>query len=334
MRWIRYILFLLVLLFTMTGIRAQYINVVCAGDSGVVYKVQGSEGSTFNWSVGGGSIVYDWGDSISVQWGTQPGEYTLRVQEISRHGCPALPVSGIVLVSGPDVDVGPDLEICEGAVIIIEATGSFYSMLWHDGSTGSSIIAGTGGWKKVVVEDDYGCKAADSLYLTVNPLPLVDLGPDTSLCGSEEIILDAGSDGVRFNWSTGERTREIIAFEGRKTIWVEVVDGNNCVSWDTINIRACSLDERFAQMPTAFTPNGDGKNDVWRIPELEPFSSAVVEIFDRWGNLVFRSAPGYSDPWDGVSADGRTMPMDSYYFVIDLGDGITQPLVGTVTIIK
>ena len=334
MRWIRYILFLLVLLFTTTVIRAQYINIVCAGDSGVVYKVQGSEGSTFNWRIEGGSIISNWGDSILVDWGDIPGEYEVRVQEISKHGCPALPVSGKVLVSGPDLELGPDLDICEGETIEIEAKGTFYSYLWNDGSRGSSITTGTSGYKRVEVSDDYGCTMADSLYLAVHPLPFVDLGPDTSLCGVEQLTLFAGNDGVIYNWSTGEKFSEITVYEGQKTIWVEVIDEYNCVSYDTIIIRACAATDRFAEMPTAFTPNGDGRNDVWRIPELETFPAAVVEIFDRWGNLIFRSEPGYSDPWDGVSSDGREMPMDSYYFVIDLGDGKSDPVVGTVTIIK
>jgi gliding motility-associated-like protein len=162
----------------------------------------------------------------------------------------------------------------------------------------------------------------------------VDLGRDTSLCGNEELILDAGDDGVIFNWSTGQTSREITVFEGRKQIWVEVIDQNNCVDFDTIQINACSLDERFKDMPTAFTPNGDGKNDVWRIPQIIPFPNAVVEIYDRWGKMVFRSEPGYSNPWDGISSDGREMPMDSYYFVINLGEGGKSSLAGTVTIIK
>ncbi len=334
MKYLRYIWFLLMLLGISTGVRAQYINIVCTGDSGVVYKVQGNEGSTFNWSVEGGRIVSDWGDSISVNWGEFSGEFEVRVQEFSKHGCPAVPVSGTVLVSAPDLDLGGDIEICEGDFIEIEARGDFYSWLWHNGNTTDAIVTGTEGYKRVEVSDEYGCRLTDSIYLTVNPLPEVDLGPDTSLCGVEELILDAGSDGISYNWSTGESFRDITVYEGQQTIWVEVIDENSCVSYDTIVIDACSPEDRFAEMPTAFTPNGDGRNDVWRIPELEPFPAAVVEIFDRWGNLVYRSEPGYSRPWDGIASDGRTMPMDSYYFVIELGDGASDPIVGTVTIIK
>jgi len=334
MRRIRYILYLLFLLMASNGVSAQYINIVCAGASGIVYKVSGTEGSTFNWRVEGGTIVSDWGDSISVNWGDEAGEYELWVQETSKHGCPAIPVSGTVLVSAPDIDLGNDLSICEGESIEIDAEGGYYSYLWHNGSQFPSIITSTEGYKTVRVTDEYGCARSDSVYLSVHDLPEVDLGPDTALCGIEQIILDAGPDGVMYNWSSGETGREIIVYEGEKTIWVEVTNEHNCVTYDTIAINPCSPEDRFAEMPTAFTPNGDGKNDVWRIPELEPFPDAEVEIYDRWGNLVYRSEPGYSDPWNGVASDGRTMPMDSYYFVINLNDGSSEPVVGTVTIIK
>lgn len=316
------------------GVRAQYINIVCAGDSGIVYKVNGTEGSTFNWRVEGGTIVSNWEDSISVNWGDQAGEFEVWVQEISKHGCPAVPVSGTVFVSAPDVELGPDLSICQGESIEIVAEGDFYSYLWNNGSQNSSILTSTEGYKALRVKDEYGCSWSDSVYVTVHELPEVDLGPDTSLCGIEEISIDAGSDGVIFNWSTGDTYREIVVYEGEKTIWVEVINEFNCVSYDTIQINPCSAEDRFAEMPTAFTPNGDGKNDVWRIPELEPFPEAVVDIYDRWGNLIYRSEPGYSEPWNGIASDGRTMPMDSYYFVINLNDGSSDPVSGTVTIIK
>jgi gliding motility-associated-like protein len=334
MRLLRYICLILLLQGIFSGLRAQYINVVCAGDSGIVYRVTGSEGSTFVWNVEGGSIVSDWGDSIMVKWGENKGEFNLRVQEFSNYGCPALPVTGKVLVSLPDLELGSDLEICVGESVEIEAEGNFYSYLWNDGTTNSSIIANKEGFIRVKVSDEYGCVRSDSLYLAVHPLPYVDLGADTSLCGIESIQLDGGNDGIIYNWSTGETNREITVFEGKQRIILEVIDEYNCISYDTIHINACSTDERFVDMPTAFTPNGDGKNDVWRIPELEAFPQAVVEIYDRWGNLLFRSEPGYSDPWNGISNSGKEMPVDSYYFVIDFNQEELEPLAGTVTIIK
>ncbi len=334
MNWKRYIWLISLLLGIIPGLKAQYVNIVCTGDTGIVYKVSGTAGSSFVWEVSGGTIVENYGDSIVVDWGDISGVYDIRVQEFSMYGCPAVPKSGKVLVSAPDINIGNDLEICEGEFIEVNPVGDFYSYLWQDNSTLSSYIGSSTGYIRVEVSDMYGCKVSDSLFLKVNPLPVVDLGPDTSLCGTEILYLDGGDDGIIFNWSTGETYREITVYEGAQQIVLEAIDENNCVSYDTIIISACSPEDRFKDMPTAFTPNGDGKNDVWRIPELEPFPAATVEIYDRWGNIVLRSAAGYSDPWNGISQDGREMPMDSYYFVIDLGDGISEPIVGTVTLIK
>jgi len=58
----------------------------------------------------------------------------------------------------------------------------------------------------------------------------------------------------------------------------------------------------------------------------------VIEIFNRWGKVVFKSENGYDPPWDG-SYKGRPLPVDSYYYFIDLKNG-TRPLDGHVTIVK
>ncbi len=327
---------LLFLLFSgiLPQVRAQYINHVCARDTGYIYRVSGSVGSTFVWTVEGGSIVADYGDSIKVNWGGDGGDYKVKVQEFSKYGCPGNPMEGQVVVSIPVIDLGEDIEICAGESIEIDPLGIFSSYLWQDGSSDSTFSSMTEGYIKVIVTDEYGCTNWDSLYLTVHSLPEVDLGPDSSLCGIEELLLDAGNDGVEFLWSTGDITREITAGEGTKTIWVQVKDMYNCVSYDTLVIDPCNIDDRFKGMPNAITPNGDGSNDVWRIPQLEPYPQAVVEIYDRWGIMVYRSEPGYSDLWDGRSSEGRALPMDSYYFVINLNHSGNETISGTVTIIK
>ncbi len=84
-----------------------------------------------------------------------------------------------------------------------------------------------------------------------------------------------------------------------------------------------------------FTPNGDGYHDKWEINNIELFPDARIEVFDRWGRRVFMQDGGYSnsDAWDGTF-DGKTLPYDNYFYVIDLlGDGSTI-LRGNLTIIK
>ncbi len=333
MKYSKYIWIFLLSLGFSPGIKAQYINIVCAGDEGVVYRVQGNPGSTFVWNVQGGVISANYGDSIMVNWGNLPGEYDLRVQEFSKYGCAATPVSGKILVSDPNLDLGENLEICEGDVVEILPKGTFYSYLWHDGSVKPNFIAREQGLISLTVTDKYGCKNYDSMLLTVHKMPDVNLGSDTSLCGTETLTLDAGDDGVSYNWSTGQTSREITVFEGFKNISVTVTGDYGCAKSDEIIIKACSSVDYFRNMPTGFTPNGDGKNDVWNIPELQIFPQAVVEIYDRWGQLLFRSETGYSNPWDGTSR-GKEMPMDSYYYVINLNSPGLEPISGTVTLIK
>ena len=59
-----------------------------------------------------------------------------------------------------------------------------------------------------------------------------------------------------------------------------------------------------------------------------------MEIFDQWGTLVWRSEPGYPEPWDGNNMNGMEMPVDSYHYVIDLNDGSGDIVIGIVTVIR
>lgn len=333
MKYSKYIWTFLITLLITAGVKAQYVNIVCAGDSGVVYRVKGNPGSTFIWNVQGGSITDDYGDSIHVNWGMIPGEYELRVQEVSRHGCAAVPVRGMVLVSSPILDLGDNRDVCEGEMIEIIPAGEYYSYLWQDGSVTPNYIVRNQGTISLTVSDRYGCTVSDDIQVSYHPNPIINLGRDTTLCGNESLTLDAGNSGLDYKWSTGQTTREITVFEGQQLIIATVTDDFGCIGTDSIVINSCSTTDIFKDMPSGFTPNGDGKNDVWIIPQLELFPQAVVEVFNRWGILVFRSEPGYTNPWDGNSG-GKEMPMDSYYFVITLNSAGLEPVTGTVTLIR
>lgn len=317
-----------------TAVRAQYVNVVCAGDTGAVYFVDGWENSTFNWTVEGGVITRDYGDTIIVDWLVPPGEYHLSVQEISDQGCAGELQMGTVLVSGTELNLGGDQGVCDGEMITFSPEGDFYDYLWQDGSTGSEFTTDQEGWISLVVSDDYGCVAKDSLYLSIYDLPVVDIGNDTTICSDEGLLLDAGDGFESYTWMSGAISQQIVVYKGANRAWVIVEDINGCEGGDTINIGECDPAYYFRDIPTAITPNGDGTNDVWVLTKLDDYSSAVVEIFDRWGTLVWKSEPGYSIPWDGRDMKGNLVPMASYHFVIDLGAGTVDRLTGIITVIR
>ena len=86
-------------------------------------------------------------------------------------------------------------------------------------------------------------------------------------------------------------------------------------------------------IPSAFSPNGDGLNDVWIIKGLESYPNLTIDIFNRWGSIVYRTN-GYDDAraWDGTIGNGNAA-IGTYYYVIDLKDGKNQ-FTGALTIIK
>ena len=84
-------------------------------------------------------------------------------------------------------------------------------------------------------------------------------------------------------------------------------------------------------VPTAFTPNNDGKNDYWRIPYLDPMLNARVTVYNRWGQLVY-AAEGLAVNWDG-KRDGLEQPAGMYVWVMEFKDG-TPMQKGTVMLIR
>ena len=87
-------------------------------------------------------------------------------------------------------------------------------------------------------------------------------------------------------------------------------------------------------IPNAISPNGDGKNDVWKLEFVSLlYPEARVEIYNRWGQQLF-SSQGYSSPWDGTY-NNELVPDGTYYYVIDLNDpNEPEPFKGAILVLK
>jgi len=316
---------------------AQTLPVAC-GNGGVMYGVVGDNGnSTFYWEVIGGTFI-DYNDSILVTWNDVAGMHYIKVTEENIHGCFGEQLVDSVIVTIPFVDVGLDAEICEGESYTFEADASAVtSYLWEDGSTGETLIATIGGEYWVRVQDSYGCTSSDTALLIAHELPNVNLGPDTSLCSDEgslvEITFDVYNDGALYDWFNGDMFSTYTAYPQtvEQLIWVSVTSDFGCVASDTVIVRSCGQIE----IPTAFTPNeSDNINPTWAIEGLFAYPNVTVDVYNRWGEKVFHSDGYNADQyWDGTNAKGKKLPMDAYYYVIDLHND-EEPLVGTVTILR
>jgi gliding motility-associated-like protein len=153
------------------------------------------------------------------------------------------------------------------------------------------------------------------------------------LYSGSTIKLHAGGGYTDYLWSTGSQD-SVITVGSQGSYWAKVRDIHCCVNADTTFIKVF---EYF--IPNAFTPNGDGLNDYFRVNALYKNISFSMVIYDRWGRLVFES-DNVDKGWDGTVA-GSPCPPDSYVWRVEIGflgqDIITQGDIvfkGTVTIVK
>lgn len=114
------------------------------------------------------------------------------------------------------------------------------------------------------------------------------------------------------------------------TVYTMIVTSTEDCS-DTSTLRVIVLQNLI--IPNVFSPNGDGINDKWIITHMDEYATAQVEIFDRYGQMIFQSMGGYSTtPWDGTY-NGKAVPVGTYFYIINLGNG-NSPLSGSVSVIR
>ncbi len=162
--------------------------------------------------------------------------------------------------------------------------------------------------------------------VTVLESPEVNLGNDTIITIGTTITLDAGGDSLTYEWSTGETTR-MIDINQAGTYGVRVTNNYGCTMEDEIVIDIIIKTE----IPNFFTPNSDGANDTWEIEYLYNVPDALIQVFDRFGNLIISYRAG-DGAWDG-NKNGEPVPEDTYWYVIKI-DNETKPLKGSVTIVR
>ena len=111
------------------------------------------------------------------------------------------------------------------------------------------------------------------------------------------------------------------------TYTLTVTGQGNCVSSDQVFIKVL----KGPEIPNIFSPNGDGIHDTWVIKYLDTYPGGTVEVFNRYGQLIFRSV-NYSVPWDGT-INGKQVPMGTYYYIVDPKNG-RKLMSGYVDIIR
>lgn len=184
-----------------------------------------------------GAYIYNWSDASSNQTldVTATGTYYVTVTD-NVTTCFSSDTVVVSVNSSPVVSLGSDTTFCSasGPITLMAAAGP-YNYLWSDMSTGMSLTTNTTGVYDVTVTDSIsGCAAMDTVSITVNASPVVNLGNDTSLCGGS-ITLDAQNAGSTYLWNTTAATQTITA-STTGNYYVDVTSGAGCVATDSIMV--------------------------------------------------------------------------------------------------
>lgn len=299
------------------------------------------------------SNILGTGHSITVEPG-RPGIYYLRAEDA--FGCELMDT----IVAGnfdPEVAVGPAQTLCVGDSITLTALNLYPGdILTYDWQPANQILSGQGTGEVVVsppvttlfnfiVGNQYGCQDTGQVLVNIfNYIPPLEVTaePDTIVAGQSSQLLALGSDpGLQYYWTpagslTSNNIFNPLASPEQTTLYeVTIVTADGCSNkgavWVVVLEPIC--EEPYIFVPSGFSPNGDGKNDVFRV-RGNFIEGIYLAVYDRWGEKVFET----DDPaqgWDGT-LKGELLPPDVYGFYVRVlcfgGENFVRK--GNVTLIR
>jgi gliding motility-associated-like protein len=193
---------------------------------------------------------------------------------------------------------------------------------------------------KLVIIDTNGCGSAPAMdQRTIKAAPPINAGPDKLIKLGTSTTLDAfipNANNYDFLWTPSfylnstSILNPISTPDRLMTYSVTATDKTTfCSASDQVVVNPIS--ELY--IPTAFTPNNDGKNDAWQIPGMALYPDGVVTVFNRWGEKIYESKNYVNNPWKGIYK-GLLQPHGVYIYIIQLKAGQAQVMKGTVTLIR
>ncbi len=177
--------------------------------------------------------------------------------------------------------------------------------------------------------------ASNAIMINVHAKPIVDAGSDRNVIIGNSIILNGKAEGENlvYSWTPDNYVDDItkltpIVSPIRDIEYVLSARSiYGCANEDKVHVNVVS----GIYVPSAFTPDGDGKNDTWRIPFLDAACNATVNVFNRYGQLVYY-VKGEAISWDG-KLNGVLQPTGTYVYLVIFNTNKLK-IRGTVTIIR
>lgn len=290
------------------------------------------------YSINGGSY-----QNSTIFTNLQPGIYTVTARDAALCSFTCPPVT-IVLQGAITVNAGVDTSVCLGASFLRGAlsTGTAYSWSPANGvsnpANANPVFSPQSTTTYTVTATTGNCTAQDAFIATVFPGATANAGPDAIILSGDIYAMPGSGSLGSYLWtpSSGLSATNILNPSSSPaqttTYTLKVTTSQGCTASDDMIITVVPY---CIKPMEAFTPNGDGINDLWLVTNGNGcLSKAKAQVFNRYGAKVFE-ANDYKNNWNGTY-NGKPLPDGTYYFVITyrLINGKDEFLKGNVTILR
>jgi hypothetical protein len=293
-------------------------GIFCGGSGSGTISLSGISGNVINWQMntGDGWTTVN-NTSTSLLHGNISQNTSYRAVILDVTSCPADTSKTASFTIDPTTMAGSISQshsVCTGSpgdtLHLVGYTGSILDwMICNNGTNWTSLnhhepsltysAPVQTNWYKAIVKSGSTCGAetTSSVVIAVFGIHPANAGEDVSITRHEKITLNASGIG-QAQWNFGSSLSDSTVLNptafplNTTTYTLTLTDGNGCKSSDEVTVNV------FVPVPTAITPNGDGTNDFFEIDKIVQHENSSLTIYNRWGVLVFKSAP-YLNQWNG-----------------------------------
>jgi len=316
----------------------------CFGDADGTIVITATGAEPLSYSIDGGTSFQPGGSFAGLVAGT----YAIVVEDAT--GCP---VQSTVVLEEPELVAILSVEVlpetcagaCDGSLLLVANGATSYSL--NDGTTQSDPAFNDlcPGSYTVVASNANGCTASDTLV--VLPGTFVQAGftaePEVVLVPGTPVEFTNTSQGaVSYSWDFGglgtseDESPEFVfpLEEGTVQVCLTATSADGCEDTACTELRIGSSSD--VDVPTVFTPNGDGVNDTFGIiGDPGAVRSFSLQVFNRWGQLLFSGERKFQ-VWDGRQGSGEIVPDGTYFWVLDYTPEVGENVVrtGHVTLLR
>ena len=304
-----------------------------------------------NQSLNASSYAWNFGDNTTSNLANpthsyqNPGNYLITLHVTTPAGCVDSIANNVGIAPVPVASFTPQIDTCSLVAQFFNTSQNAVSYFWNFGDSTTSVSVnpglhaypGTGSYNvMLVVEDVNGCR--DTLVRTVNPYIAshADYSFSIDSCAQEVNFFNHSDLAFSYLWNFGDGQTSTefsgnhhYLNDGNYPVLLITNPGTVCADTASYTVDFSLLTAGNIYIPNAFTPNSDGKNDIFEVVGYYPCDDLTLYIFNRWGELIYKTS-GPHIIWDGNYVD-HSVKLEVFVYILE-GKYFYQN--GTITVIR